>query len=142
VEQRRGLLLVPSVGLTAVPGGLLKNPRPADFSRDACVHIEPSDRAGLERLLGHCARPAFALERTDEQRRWLTSKTKARGGHHLEAHAAGIDPAAWRRPSRRREENRGSCPRRPVALTHPLALGNAAGPPPCIYAPCLSGVQG
>ena len=70
MEQRQGLLLVPSVGLTAVPGGSLKNPRPADFPRGACVRIEPSDRAGLERLLGYCTRPAFALERTDEQRRW------------------------------------------------------------------------
>lgn len=33
------------------------------FSLDASVRIEAADRAGLERLLRYCARPAFALER-------------------------------------------------------------------------------
>lgn len=33
------------------------------FSLDAEVRIEGNDRAGLERLLRYCARPAFALER-------------------------------------------------------------------------------
>ena len=33
------------------------------FSLDAGVRIEAADRAGLERLLRYCARPAFALER-------------------------------------------------------------------------------
>lgn len=36
------------------------------FSVDAEVRIEASDRAGLERLLRYCARPAFALERLRE----------------------------------------------------------------------------
>ncbi|SBT09328.1 hypothetical protein ACCAA_680045 [Candidatus Accumulibacter aalborgensis] len=31
------------------------------FSLDASVRIEGADRQGLERLLRHCARPAFAL---------------------------------------------------------------------------------
>jgi hypothetical protein len=33
------------------------------FSLDATIRIEPNDRAGLERLLRYCARPAFARER-------------------------------------------------------------------------------
>jgi hypothetical protein len=33
------------------------------FSLDAAVRIAGDDRAGLERLLRYCARPAFALER-------------------------------------------------------------------------------
>jgi hypothetical protein len=33
------------------------------FSVDASVRIEAADRAGRERLLRYCARPAFALER-------------------------------------------------------------------------------
>ena len=33
---------------------------------DASVRIEGSDRPGLERLLRHCARPAFALGRWRE----------------------------------------------------------------------------
>jgi hypothetical protein len=36
------------------------------FSVDAGVRIEAADRAGLERLLRYCARPAFALERLRE----------------------------------------------------------------------------
>jgi len=36
------------------------------FSVDAKVHIEAHERDGLERLLRHCARPAFALERLRE----------------------------------------------------------------------------
>jgi len=36
------------------------------FSVDASVRIEADDRAGLERLLRYCARPAFALERLRE----------------------------------------------------------------------------
>ena len=36
------------------------------FSLDASVRIEGSDRPGLERLLRHCARPAFALGRWRE----------------------------------------------------------------------------
>jgi hypothetical protein len=36
------------------------------FSLDAAVRIEGSDRAGLERLLRYCARPAFALERLEQ----------------------------------------------------------------------------
>ena len=36
------------------------------FSVDASVRIEAHDRAGLERLLRCCARPAFALERLHE----------------------------------------------------------------------------
>ena len=36
------------------------------FSVDASVRIEAHDRAGLERLLRYCARPAFALERLRE----------------------------------------------------------------------------
>lgn len=36
------------------------------FSVDAGVRIEADDRAGLERLLRYCARPAFALERLRE----------------------------------------------------------------------------
>ncbi len=35
----------------------------AGFSIDASVRIEARDRAGLERLLRYCARPAFASER-------------------------------------------------------------------------------
>jgi len=38
----------------------------AGFSVDAQVRIEAHDRAGLERLLRYCARPAFALERLRE----------------------------------------------------------------------------
>jgi hypothetical protein len=33
------------------------------FSVDAGVRIEADNRAGLERLLRYCARPAYALER-------------------------------------------------------------------------------
>ena len=33
------------------------------FSLHAAVRIEAEDRAGLERLLRYCARPAFASER-------------------------------------------------------------------------------
>lgn len=33
------------------------------FSLDAAVRVTDDDRAGLERLLRYCARPAFALER-------------------------------------------------------------------------------
>ncbi len=33
------------------------------FSFDASVVIDASDRAGLERLLRYCARPAFSVER-------------------------------------------------------------------------------
>lgn len=33
------------------------------FSLHAAVHIAAGDRAGLERLLRYCARPAFASER-------------------------------------------------------------------------------
>ena len=33
------------------------------FSLDAAVRIAGDDRAGLERLLRYCARPAFALDR-------------------------------------------------------------------------------
>jgi putative transposase len=36
------------------------------FSVDAEVRIKANDRAGLERLLRYCARPAFALERLRE----------------------------------------------------------------------------
>jgi hypothetical protein len=36
------------------------------YSVDASVRIEADDRAGLERLLRYCARPAFALERLRE----------------------------------------------------------------------------
>ncbi|HRQ96556.1 MAG TPA: transposase [Candidatus Accumulibacter phosphatis] len=36
------------------------------FPLDASVRIEGTDRPGLERLLRHCARPAFALERWRE----------------------------------------------------------------------------
>jgi hypothetical protein len=36
------------------------------FSVDAEVRIEANDRAGLERLLRYCARPAFSLERLRE----------------------------------------------------------------------------
>jgi hypothetical protein len=36
---------------------------PRGFSLDAAVRIAGDDRAGLERLLRYCARPAFALER-------------------------------------------------------------------------------
>lgn len=36
------------------------------FSLDASVRIEAEDRAGLQRLLRSCARPAFALERLHE----------------------------------------------------------------------------
>jgi len=36
------------------------------FSVDTSVRIEAADRAGLERLLRYCARPAFALERLRE----------------------------------------------------------------------------
>jgi len=36
------------------------------FSVDTSVRIEGDDRAGLERLLRYCARPAFALERLRE----------------------------------------------------------------------------
>ena len=35
------------------------------FSLDASVHVAARDRAGLERLLGYCARPPFALERLE-----------------------------------------------------------------------------
>jgi len=35
------------------------------FSLDACVCIAGDDRAGLERQLGYCARPPFALERIE-----------------------------------------------------------------------------
>ena len=36
------------------------------FSLDAAVRIDGHDRAGLERLLRYCARPAFALERLEQ----------------------------------------------------------------------------
>jgi hypothetical protein len=36
------------------------------FSVDASVRIEAADRAGRERLLRHCARPPFALDRLRE----------------------------------------------------------------------------
>ena len=36
------------------------------FSLDASVRIEGQDRAGLQRLLGYCARPPFALERLEQ----------------------------------------------------------------------------
>jgi len=36
------------------------------FSLDAAVRIGGRDRAGLERLLRYCARPAFALERLEQ----------------------------------------------------------------------------
>ena len=39
---------------------------PSTLSVDAQVRIEAHDRAGLERLLRSCARPAFALERLRE----------------------------------------------------------------------------
>jgi hypothetical protein len=38
------------------------------FSLDAAVRVGAHDRAGLERLLRYCARPAFALERRDAER--------------------------------------------------------------------------
>ena len=37
------------------------------FSVDASVHIEGTDRPGLERLLRYCARPPFALERLQQR---------------------------------------------------------------------------
>jgi Putative transposase len=37
--------------------------RHSGFSVDTSVRIEPHDRAGLERLLRYCARPAFSMER-------------------------------------------------------------------------------
>ncbi len=37
--------------------------RHSGFSVDTSVRIEADDRAGLERLLRYCARPAFAMER-------------------------------------------------------------------------------
>jgi hypothetical protein len=39
------------------------------FSLDACVCIAGHDRAGLERLLGYCARPRFAIRFTGYSRR-------------------------------------------------------------------------
>jgi hypothetical protein len=39
------------------------------FSLDACVCIAGDDRAGLERRLGYCARPPFALERIERVNR-------------------------------------------------------------------------
>ena len=38
------------------------------FSLDASVRIAGHDRTGLERLLRHCARPPFALERFEQVR--------------------------------------------------------------------------
>jgi len=38
------------------------------FSLEAAVRIEAEDRAGRERLLRYCARPAFALERLEQVR--------------------------------------------------------------------------
>ena len=37
------------------------------FSVDASVHIEGTDRPGLERLLRYCARPPFALEHLQQR---------------------------------------------------------------------------
>jgi hypothetical protein len=39
------------------------------FSLDASVRIEATDRTGLERLTGYCARPPFALDRLPRGRR-------------------------------------------------------------------------
>lgn len=55
--ERRGLLTseaVAEMGQWEHGGG---------FSLDASIRIGPNDRAGLERLLRYCARPAFARER-------------------------------------------------------------------------------
>ena len=38
-----------------------------DFSVDAGVRIEATDRAGLERLLRYCARPPFAMDRLKQR---------------------------------------------------------------------------
>lgn len=60
VAQRRGLLnedAAQAMAEWAHEGG---------FSVDAQVLIAAHDRAGLERLLRYCARPAFALERLRE----------------------------------------------------------------------------
>ncbi len=58
--ERRGLLSQEDAQIMAAwqHGG--------GFSVDAKVRIEAFDRAGLERLLRYCARPAFALERLRE----------------------------------------------------------------------------
>ena len=58
--ERRGLLKADEAQIMAAweHGG--------GFSVDAGVRIETDNRAGLERLLRYCARPAFALERLRE----------------------------------------------------------------------------
>ncbi|MFQ5516345.1 MAG: transposase [Acidimicrobiia bacterium] len=62
----------PSALLRGIQHGLLTSEAVAEmsewehgggFSLDASIRIGPNDRAGLERLLRYCARPAFSRER-------------------------------------------------------------------------------
>ncbi|MGI9336517.1 MAG: transposase [Gammaproteobacteria bacterium] len=59
------------------------------FSLDASVCVEAHDRAGLERLLRYCARPAFSLERLSwriegERVVYRLPKPRPEGTQHIE----------------------------------------------------------
>ena len=59
------------------------------FSLDASVVVQGNDRAGLERLLRYCARPAFSLERLSwrvegERLVYRIPKPRPDGRQHLE----------------------------------------------------------
>ena len=71
--------------------------RHSGFSVDTSVRIEAHDRAGLERLLRYCARPAFSLERL------------RKAGNELVYRCAKqrSEPASDRRANQRGVNNRG-----------------------------------
>jgi hypothetical protein len=68
--------------------------------KPASVRIEGPDRAGLERPLRYCARPAFALERlehvADERLIYRLPKPQPDGRTELAAHTPGTDRLAGR----------------------------------------------
>ena len=95
--------------------------RHSGFSVDTSVRIEAHDRAGLERLLRYCARPAFSLERL------------RKAGNELVYRCAKqrSEPASDRRANQRGVNNRGV--RADELTLTPLELINriaALVPPP------------
>jgi hypothetical protein len=80
------------------------------FSVDASVRIEAHDRAGLERLLRYCARPAFSMERLRKAGHELVYRCSKQRSEPSGDRRTGVDPF-WRTPYRH-ETRSPICPNR------------------------------
>jgi len=82
------------------------------FSVDASVAVEADDRAGLERLLRYCSRPAFSVERLSwcvegERVVFRLPKSRPDGTQHVEFAVSELfDRLAALIPPRRRHRHR------------------------------------